>query len=292
MSDPSIPGASDERVDHLLHPLAVQVSTLLTREGRIAAREIIIDDEQNILQYCSTGAEVQRIFLAEDHGCSPAEIQALAGKAPVSILARRTSKKLFGNERLSRVFAIAALPRLQSLAQLPAIAGDVMVLDNLQISGNIGAIIRTAFALEAGAIVILDMDPVDLHDRRTIRASRGYLFRMPIVACATAELLAFAQAHAVHLVATSASGTTPVAAIATDPRQCWLILGAEKQGCTPALQQSAACEVSIPIHPEAESLNVSVAASILMYVRGRSRESGQSGVGSKAKDRSWTGWTG
>jgi 23S rRNA (adenosine1067-2'-O)-methyltransferase len=267
MSDPSTPPVSDERVDHLLHPLAVQISTLLTRDGRLAAREIIIDDEQNILQYRSTGAEVQRVFLAEDHDCSPAEIQALAGQAPVSILARRTSKKLFGNERLSRVFAIAPLPPLRALAQLPAIAGDVLVLDNLQISGNIGAIIRTAFALNAGAIVILDMDPIDLHDRRTIRASRGYIFRMPIVACATSELLAFAKSAAIHLVATAAGGTTPVAAIAADPRQFWLILGAEKQGCRPVLQQSAAAAVSIPMHPEAESLNVSVAASILMYVR-------------------------
>jgi TrmH family RNA methyltransferase len=267
MSDPSKPADCDERVDHLLHPLAVQVSSLLTREGRLATREIIIDDEQNILQYRSTGAEVQRIFLAEDHDCSPAQIQGLAGAAPVSILARRTSKKLFGNERLSRVFAIAALPKLQALQQLPGIAGDVLVLDNLQISGNIGAIVRTAFALRAGAIVILDTDPIDLHDRRTIRASRGYLFRMPIVACATAELLEFANANAVHLVATSASGTTPIDAIAADPRQFWMILGAEKQGCAPALQQSAVYEVAIPIHPEAESLNVSVAASILMYVR-------------------------
>ena len=267
MSEPPKPVVGDERVDQLLHPLAVQVSSLLTREGRLSTREIIIDDEQNILQYRSTGAEVQRIFLAEDHDCSPAEIQALAGQAPVSILARRTSKKLFGNERLSRVFAIAALPRLQSLAQLPGIAGDVLVLDNLQISGNIGAIVRTAFALKAGAIVILDTDPIDVHDRRTIRASRGYLFRMPIVACATTELLEFAKTNAVHLVATAASGTMPVDTIAADPRQFWLILGAEKQGCTPALQQSAAYAVSIPIHPQAESLNVSVAASILMYAR-------------------------
>jgi len=219
------------------------------------------------LQYRSSGAEVQRIFLSEDHACSPAELQALAGAAPVSVLARRTSKKLFGTERLSRVFAIAELPTLRSLAQLPAIAGDVLVLDNLQISGNIGAIIRTAFALKAGAIVLLGMDTVDLHDRRTIRASRGYLFRMPIVACSTAELLEFAKLEKIHLVATSVSGTTSVAAIAADPRQFWLILGAEKEGCTPALKQSAACEVSIPMHREAESLNVSVAASILMYVR-------------------------
>ncbi len=258
-----------ERVDHLLHPLAVQVSNLLTRSGRIATRQIIIDDEQNILQFRGTGAEVQRVFLSEDHGLSPAEVRQFAGDAPSSVLARRTSKKIFGNERLSRVFAIAQMPEANSLKALPRVSGDILVLDNLKIAGNIGAIIRTGFAFKAGAIVLLDYDPVDLYDRRTIRASRGYIFHLPIVCCSTSELVDFLKSESICLVATSASGSRSVEDIAIDPRQYWIALGAEKEGCAPALKACALEEVRIPMQSEAESLNVSVAASILLYVRSR-----------------------
>ena len=91
-------------------------------------------------------------------------------------VAKRTCKKLFENDKVSRVFAIAHTPAARGLDSLQKTAQDIVALEDLTISGNIGAIIRTSVAFGVDGLVLLNANPLDIYDRRLIRASRGHIF--------------------------------------------------------------------------------------------------------------------
>jgi len=176
-------------------------------------------------------------------------------------------KKLFENEKISRVFAIAQIPAPAGLDSLAAIPRDIVVLEDVGISGNIGAIIRTALAFGAGGVVLLNKDPVDIYDRRLIRASRGHVFSLPVVTATTEELLRFCAQREVDILVTMPRADTMIHEISSLPRRLALVFGGEKQGCSQALINAATFRVRIPTNREVESLNVSAAAGITLFCR-------------------------
>ncbi|MBL8061665.1 MAG: hypothetical protein JNK32_01505, partial [Anaerolineales bacterium] len=176
-------------IDSLTHPLAGPIRKLLTREGRRELNQILIDDEENILQALEAGVEIESVYYAGDEVVSETLRKKLTTGATIHEVAKRTTKKLFENDKISRTFAIAQTPKPVGLEALKSITKDVVVLEDLSISGNIGNITRTSLALGIGGILLLNMDSVDLYDRRLIRASRGYLFSMPMITASTAEFL-------------------------------------------------------------------------------------------------------
>src|SRR5262245_11904426 len=182
-------------IDSLLHPLAQPIRQLLTRTGRQELDRILIDDEENILQALEAGVEIESVYYAGDEVISDTLRRNLTAGATIHEVAKRTTKKLFENDKISRIFAIAETPKPKGLEMLKTIKKDIVVLEDLSISGNIGNIIRTSLALDLGGMILLNMDPLDLYDRRLIRASRGYMFSLPIMTASTKEFLDYCKAN-------------------------------------------------------------------------------------------------
>jgi TrmH family RNA methyltransferase len=145
----------------------------------------------------------------------------------------------------------------------------VVVLDRPQDPGNLGGLIRTADAVGAAGVVILE-PAVDLFDPKAIRASMGSIFNLPVV------LTPDAPAALGYL---SDKGITPTgasehaAALQSDPwgaialrGGCALVLGNEARGLSADVTPLIRRWVSLPMRGKAESLNVSVAGGILMYL--------------------------
>lgn len=254
-------------VDSLLHPLAVTIRQLLTRSEKKDLDLILIDDEENILQAIDAGVTLQSLFHAGEETISEDLRRRLPHGVAVHEVAKRTCKKLFENDKISRVFAVARTPPQRGLASLAAIPRDIVVLEDVSISGNIGAIIRTSLALDVGGVVLLNMDPVDVYDRRLIRASRGYLFSLPVITATTEELLRFCAQQGLDVLVTTPHAETEVHEIASLPRRLAIVFGSEKEGCSQAVLDAATRRVKIPTNPKVESLNVSAAAGITLYSR-------------------------
>ncbi|RIH87743.1 23S rRNA (adenosine(1067)-2'-O)-methyltransferase [Calidithermus terrae] len=255
-------------VDSLLHPLAQEVRGLLRHPQRDAAdRSILIDDEENILQALRAGVRLERLFHAGEETPSEGLLRALPPGVGVYEVARRTCKKLFDNDKVSRLFAVARAPAPVRLEDLDSLGGDVVVLDGLGIAGNVGAIVRTAAALGAGAVVLLNSEAADVYDRRLIRASRGNVFSLPVVKAHTGPFLAFCRARGLPLLVATPRGEAPVGRLAALPRPLALAFGNELEGCSPALEAAARFRVRIPTDPRVESLNVSAAAAIALFHR-------------------------
>jgi len=158
-------------------------------------------------------------------------------------------------------------PRTWSLGDVPAGQGAViLVLDGVQDPGNVGTIVRTALALGGAGVVALK-GTAELHNPKVVRGSMGALFRLPCVPATETELVEWAAAHAVELWVSEARGE-PVGGLVgrAGPRPAIaLVLGSEGAGVSAAIAARAHRRVGIPLASGAESLNVAVAAGILLY---------------------------
>ena len=114
---------------------------------------------------------------------------------------------------------------------------------------------ETLFLLEGG---------VDLYHPTVVRSSMGAMFWKPIVHASFADFVAWARAGGYQLIGTSAHADVDYHTLV--PQRPWvLVLGNEQKGLTP--EQTAACDVtvSLPMRGRASSLNLSVAAGVLLY---------------------------
>lgn len=258
-----------ERVDHLHHEQALYLKGFLEDETKHARQSIMIDDVDNIDQALEAGVVMQALYVS---GLNTTVSQAFldrwqSQKAPIYEIAPRTCKKLFGKAKHSRIFAVAKLPSCESSSPIWTQQSDVAVLDQLTIAGNMGAVIRSALAFNIDKIIALDAQPVDIFDRRVIRASRGLIFRVSIVSLSTRELIDQVKAHQVPLVVTSSYADKTIEHGLAQTKPLAIVIGSEKEGCSQTLINNADYLVRIPTSNRVESLNVSVAASLMFYMR-------------------------
>lgn len=269
-STPTIGELGYEVVDHLLHPVAARVRNLLSPRDATEPQSFIIDDEENILEALRAGLSLELLLFSGEQALPQAVADACTAKqTPIYEVARRTCKKLFDKERASRLFAVAKIPAPRSLESLSEIPKDFVVLDHLTIQGNIGAIIRNAIAFEMGAVILLGADTKAIYDRRLVRASRGYVFSLPIVGASTQAFIAFAKAQGLAVAVTDANASTSVDELGPErhSQRIAMVMGSEKHGCSAEIVQNATMSVAIPMNLEVESLNVSAACAIMMHRR-------------------------
>ncbi len=140
----------------------------------------------------------------------------------------------------------------------------VLVLDRPQDPGNLGGLIRTADAAGAAGVVILE-PAVDLFDPKTIRASMGSLFNLPVVRAKDAPAaLRHLAGQGLALAGASEHAGEPWGETALAGPVA-LVLGNEARGLSDDVTPHIARWVSLPMRGKAESLNVSVAGGVLMY---------------------------
>jgi TrmH family RNA methyltransferase len=130
--------------------------------------------------------------------------------------------------------------------------------------GNLGTIIRTADAAGGNGVVLIGA-AADPFDPVAVKASMGALFTVPVARAADpAEFFAWAAGSAVTVIATSAKARTSFWE-AGYPRPLALLLGAEGAGLPDGVLAAGDLRVRIPMTGTAESLNLAVAAGLLLY---------------------------
>lgn len=175
-----------------------------------------------------------------------------------------------------------------SLADVLAASDLVLaVADRIQDPGNLGTIIRIADAAGATAVLVT-RGTVDPHNPKAVRATMGSLFHLPVVAADTAAAIAALRERQVRILAADQRGATDYTEADYRPPVA-LVLGSEGGGPDPAWQEAAAATVRIPLYGRADSLNVAVAAGLLLYevrrtrARADRRELGNAGTGERGR---------
>jgi TrmH family RNA methyltransferase len=158
-------------------------------------------------------------------------------------------------------------PKRWSLGDVRMAPGTTFVtLDGVQDPGNVGTILRSALGLGATGAAALK-GTADLTNSKVLRAAMGASFCLPVVVATPEEFVAWAKLQRTELWIADRSGE-PVHRLpprSADRPPVALVLGNEGAGVSPPLEAAAHRRVAIPLAGRVESLNVAVAAGILLY---------------------------
>lgn len=198
----------------------------------------------------------------EDTARGAALSRRVAGSAPVHAVSAAELSRLAATRTPQGVLAVAEIPWARLPEIQPRAAATALVLDGVQDPGNIGTLARTAAAFGCGPLICLP-GTVDPWNPKSVRASAGALVRIPVVAAPVEEAADWLAAHGFTVLGADAAGD-PVAGRSTGRRKA-LVVGNEGAGLSAGLRERCDALVAVPMRGGTESLNVAVAAGILLY---------------------------
>jgi TrmH family RNA methyltransferase len=156
------------------------------------------------------------------------------------------------------ILVVAAIPRGDR--QLPG--SRLLVVDGVQDPGNLGTLIRTAEALGVEGVIVLP-GTVDPWSPKVVRAAAGASFRIPVSEMGRDEVIRRLAEREIPIWASAADGD-PLPRVAAGPERVALVVGNEGAGVSSAVRGAAARIVAVEHSGDAESLNVAIAAAILL----------------------------
>ncbi|MBR5634416.1 MAG: RNA methyltransferase [Prevotella sp.] len=146
----------------------------------------------------------------------------------------------------------------------------LMVLESVEKPGNLGAVLRSADAARADAVIVCD-PLTDLYNPNLIRASIGAVFTVPVVACDSTACIDFLKSKNIKILTAQLQDSSLY--YETDMRRgVAIVMGTESTGLTQQWRLAADAHIRIPMLGRLDSLNVSVSAAILLFEAVRQRK--------------------
>ncbi len=146
----------------------------------------------------------------------------------------------------------------------------LLVVEGLEKPGNLGAILRTCDAAGVDGLLVCD-GQTDVYNPNVIRASLGTIFSVSVVQSTQVEILKFLNDRKIEICAATPDAIKTY--FETDFKvPTAIVLGSEEKGLSDFWLEAADCQIKIPMHGKADSLNVSTTAGILIYEALRQRK--------------------
>ena len=178
--------------------------------------------------------------------------------APTTYVSKEVLKKLSSLESPSNVMAV-----VNKREETTNIGEKVLILDKIQDPGNLGTIIRSAVAFNIDTI-ICSKDTVDVYNPKVVRASQGMMFHIPILTKNLESFIPELKKQDYNIVGTKVTNGHDVRTSSIYSHFA-LVIGNEGQGISRNIDELCDEYLYIKMNENCESLNASVAASILMY---------------------------
>lgn len=269
MEEQIISSTQNPRVKRLL--LLQQKSQERRREG------VFVVEGRRELEHCiEAGYEVESVFcLSSLPSLHPQDYSLSSLLSPLSskntfLVTPKVYERIAYRGSTEGVIAVvrAKSHRLEDLqlSDNPL----VIVLESVEKPGNLGAVLRSADAAQADAVIVCD-PLTDLYNPNLIRSSIGAIFTVPTVACTSEECIAFLEQHGIQILTAQLQDSslyydTPM----TGPTA--IVMGTESTGLTDQWRRAATAHIRIPMLGRLDSLNVSVSAAILLFEAVRQRQ--------------------
>jgi TrmH family RNA methyltransferase len=255
MGELTISSTQNPRVKQLL--LLQQKSSERRKQG------VFVVEGQRELQHCMEGGyEVVTRFIcpALYQGEVPCDAVLVTPAVYEKIAYRGTTEGI--------VAIVRTHPKALNDLQLPA-NPLLMVLERVEKPGNLGAILRSADAAKADAVIVCD-PLTDLYNPNLIRSSIGAIFTVPTVACSSEECIRFLQERDIQILTAQLQDSSLY--YDQDMRKgTAIVMGTEATGLTDQWRHAATAHIRIPMLGRLDSLNVSVSAAILLFEAVRQR---------------------
>ncbi|MBI4464400.1 MAG: RNA methyltransferase [Acidobacteria bacterium] len=252
------------------HPLLKKVRQRVRSGELLAEGEVLLETPTLVEEALASGAPISCVLVSKP---AAQHVEKLLRHLSPETKLYEVPAKLFTGlvslESHQGILALAPAPqwRMQDLLRkTPAL---VVVLAGVQDPGNLGTIVRTAEAFGATGLLLL-RGTVSPYNAKAIRATAGALFRLPVLSGLTAgAVVQWLRQNRVSLLACVSRGGQRLAGTKFSAPVA-LAFGSEGAGLPPELL-AAGQPLSIPMTPKAESLNVAVAAAVVLYEVARQR---------------------
>ncbi len=252
-----ITSAQNPKIKHLL---ALQEKSRLRREEGL----FVVEGRRELEHCLAAGFQLDTLFLCP-------EICPDFAAARTVYVSKEVYAKIAYREGTEGIIAEVRWKERSLADLLPSgHAPLIMVMERVEKPGNLGAVLRSADA--AGADGVILCDPLtDLYNPNLIRASIGAIFTVPVVACTSAEAIAWLKANNIRILTAQLQDSAPYYDVDMTCGTA-LVMGTEATGLTDAWRQAADAHILIPMLGRLDSLNVSVSAAILLYEAVRQRQ--------------------
>ena len=260
-----ITSTQNPRIKHLL--LLQQKSAQRKAEG------IFVVEGRREVEHClEAGFRLRTVFVCEEISSpSPPPNLPLRGEASFEVIpvSRNVYERIAYRGGTEGIVAVVE-ERKTKLSDLKLSPSPlIVVLESVEKPGNLGAVLRSADAAGADAVVVCD-PLTDLYNPNLIRSAVGALFTVPCVACSTDECIAFFKERGIQILTAQLQDSklyydTPM----TGPTA--IVMGTEATGLTDQWREAADAHIRIPMLGRLDSLNVSVSAAILLFEAVRQR---------------------
>lgn len=261
-------------IDSPANPRIRAAVALRERREREATGLTLVDGGREARRAIEAGAEVETAFVctalltSDEARAAVSSLAHAPGRRELVAVSERAFEKLAFGDRADGIVLVAR-PRIRRLGDLE-LPGEplVVVTEDVEKPGNVGAILRSADG--AGADAVIAAGGTDLYNPNVIRASVGTVFSMPVAAATAGEVAAWLRDRGIRIVATRVDAPT-LHADADLRGPLALVLGSEADGLSSAWQGPDVEAIRLPMEGIADSLNVSAAAAILLYEAWRQR---------------------
>ena len=245
-----------------------------TAEGPQPVREALAHDPPPRELFVTAAAARRHTDLVE---------RAQVAGVPVSAVTDRAAAALSETATPQGIVAVCPVLDVPLTAALAGVPRLVAVLADIRDPGNAGTVLRSADAAGADAVVLAG-DSVDPYNGKTVRASAGSLFHLPVVRGAPlAGALAAARAAGLTVLAADGAGERLLTDLPELSRPTAWLFGNEAWGLPAPTGALADARVRIPISPRAESLNLAAAAAVCLFASATAqRLPGGAGSGRRA----------
>ncbi len=232
------------------------------------AGAFVVEGVREVERCVAAGLDVLELYHCPD--ILP-QLPRLAADVPTWQVTPAVYHKIAWRGGTEGVVGVVKIPQL-ALDDLPT--GDnplIVVLESVEKPGNLGAVLRSADA--AGATAVIVCDPLaDLYNPNVVRSSTGALFSVPCVASTSQECIAFLKKRGIAILTAQLQDSQLY--YDTDMRAATaIVLGSEATGLTQLWRQAADAHIRIPMLGAVDSLMVSVSAALLLYEAVKQRQS-------------------
>ena len=251
------------------HVVALQQKSALRRKEGL----FVVEGRRELAHCLEAGYKVIECFILENlERLDNLEIlETLENLSPLIPVSPQVYEKMAYRGSTEGVIAVVREKQL-SLDDLRLSSNPlVIVLERVEKPGNLGAVLRSADAAKADAVIICD-PLTDLYNPNLIRSSIGAVFSVPCVACSSEACIAFLKARGIQILTAQLQDSSLY--YDTDMRRgTAIVMGTESTGLTDQWRQAADAHIRIPMLGKLDSLNVSVSAAILLFEAVRQRQS-------------------
>ena len=251
---------------------------LLRRKERRRARRFIAEGRQATTEALRQPGTVTELIVADDSVVRHLDLLEIASNAGIRIAVAPLPAvaELADTVTPQGVIAVCHMidvPLHQALAGTPRL---VVLCDQVRDPGNLGTVIRCADAFGADAVLV-SRDSVDVYNAKTVRATTGSLFHLPLATeVDLAEAVTLARNFGLQVFGADAGGSHTIIDLAQSGQLAqptlW-VLGNEAWGLPPQHVRLLDRLVALPIYGRAESLNLSTAAAVLLYASATAQRS-------------------